>query len=176
MKSNIAIIGFMGSGKSIVGARLSRRLGRQFIELDRLIALRAGKSIADIFRDEGESGFRNREEGLINEISASAQNAVISCGGGAVVRPGNISALKESSVIVYLETTANVLQERLARSRNRPLLNVDDRALAVEKLLDTRRPLYEAAADLTIRTSKRPFAAVINEIIEKLGIDERNHR
>ncbi len=176
MKTNIALIGFMGSGKSTAGKRLARRLQRELIETDRLIEQRAGMPISGIFQGRGEAGFRDLEEEIIKDIAASAQNAVIACGGGAVLRPANIERLKESSDIVYLETETAALQDRLAASHKRPLLNRPDRDQFIEVLHEARRPQYEAAADITIKTGRRPFASVINEIIEKLGIDESNDR
>ncbi|MEL7562713.1 shikimate kinase [Dehalogenimonas sp. 4OHTPN] len=176
MNRNIALIGFMGSGKSTAGQRLARRLGREFIELDQLIEQRAGKTIPEIFKEMGESGFRDLEEAVIEEVSRSAKNAVIALGGGAVLRPFNVERLKTSATLVYLETEVEVLQDRLARSRKRPLLDRPDRDRIIEELHEARRSLYETAAGITVRTGRRPFAAVINEIIEKLGIDESRNR
>jgi shikimate kinase len=176
VKSNIALVGFMGSGKSTVGRRLARRLGREFIELDRLIEQRAGANISEIFRERGEGGFRELEEEVIKEVGDSTHDAVIACGGGAILRLANVDRLKESSNIIYLETDTPILQGRLARIRSRPLLNRPDREQVIEELHNARRPLYEAAADITIKTERRSFAAVINEIIERLGIDESHHR
>ncbi|APV43544.1 shikimate kinase [Dehalogenimonas formicexedens] len=172
MKSNISLIGFMGSGKSTVGKRLARRLERDFIETDRLIEERAGMPVGDIFQERGETWFRDAEQEVIKGISDSAQNAVIACGGGAVIRQANIEQLKRCSVVVYLETPIPALKERLASSRKRPLLNRPDRDTVIEELHEARRPVYEAAADVTVKTGKRPFAAVISEIIDRLGIDE----
>jgi shikimate kinase len=176
MKSNIALIGFMGSGKSTVGKRLARRLDREFIELDRLIEQQAGKTISEIFRERGEGGFRDLEEEIIKEVGETAHNAIIACGGGAVLRPANIERLRETSDIIYLQTDTTTLQNRLAKSRNRPLLNRPDRETVIEELHDARHPQYEAAADIIIKTGRRPFASVINEIIEKLGTDESHNR
>ena len=176
MKSNIALIGFMGSGKSTVGKRLARRLGREFIEIDRLIEQRANKSIENIFKDQGEVGFRDLEEEIIKEVSSSVHDVVIACGGGLVLRQVNIDRLRESSRIVYLGVETATLQDRLARSRKRPLLNRPDRESVIEELHAARQPLYEAAAEITVRTGRRPFAAVITEIVERLGIDESLHQ
>ncbi len=176
MKSNIALIGFMGSGKSTVGKRLARRLGREFIEIDRLVEHRANKSIDNIFKEKGEAGFRDVEEEVIKEVSESTSDAVIACGGGAVLRPINVDRLRQSSHIVYLEAETATLQDRLNRSRKRPLLNRPDRDSVIEELHAARQPLYEAAAEITIKTGRRPFAAVISEIVERLGIDESLHK
>jgi shikimate kinase len=176
MKRNIALIGFMGSGKSSAGKRMARRLGYEFVETDRLIEQQTNKSVSQIFAELGEQGFRDLEEEIINKVSASARGAVIACGGGVVQTPANIDRLKNSSYIVYLETDTASLQERLANSRNRPLLEHPDRERIIADLHAARRPLYEAAADVTVKTARRPFGAVISEIIEKLGIDESQHQ
>lgn len=176
MNRNIALIGFMGSGKSTVGQRLARRLGRDFVEVDRLIEKHSGKTIPEIFRDSGEAGFRDLEEASIEEVCRTAQDAVIALGGGAVLRPANVERLKASATLVYLETATDVLQDRLAQSRKRPLLDRPDRGRFIEELHQARRSLYEAAADITVLTGRRPFAAVISDIIEKLGINESCNR
>jgi shikimate kinase len=175
VKSNIALIGFMGSGKSTVGKRLARRLQREFIELDRLIEERAGATISQIFREHGENCFRDLEEQVIEEVGTSVYNTVIACGGGVILRPANIKRLKESSRLVYLETETAALQDRLARTRKRPLLNRPDRDEFIAELHEARRPMYEAAADFTIKTG-RPFADIINDIIDKLGTDESHDK
>ena len=176
MRTNIALIGFMGSGKSTIGKRLARRLQREFIETDRLIEQRARMPINGIFQERGEPGFRDLEEGVIKDVAATAQNAVIACGGGIVLRQANIDLLKKSSFVVYLETDTSTLQHRLVVGRKRPLLNRPDRDRVIGDLHEARRPLYQAAADLTVKTGNRPFAAVISEIVEKLGIDESLNR
>lgn len=170
MKSNIALIGFMGSGKSTVGKRLARRLGRNFIETDRLIEQQAGMRIVDIFKSGGETEFRALEEAVIKSVSDTAENSIIACGGGVVVRPGNIERLKSSAVIIYLQTSAASLNERLAFGSKRPLLDRPDRKEFIRELEATRRPLYEAAADITVKTGNRPFATVIDEIVRKMDI------
>ncbi|MDV2989142.1 MAG: shikimate kinase [Dehalogenimonas sp.] len=172
MKSNIALIGFMGSGKSTVGKRLARRLGRNFIETDHLIEQQAGMSIVNIFKSGGETEFRDLETAVITSVSDIAENSVIACGGGVVARPGNIERLKSAATVVYLQTGTAALNDRLAFSRKRPLLDRPDREQFIRELEATRRPLYEAAADITVRTGNRPFAAVIDEIIRKLDINE----
>lgn len=176
MKSNIALIGFMGSGKSTIGERLARRLKRDFIESDKLIEQRLGIPISVIFQERGEAGFRDLEEEVIKDLASSVRNAVIACGGGVILRQANVDRLKESACVVYLETDTAVLQDRLATSRKRPLLNRPDRDQVIEDLHEARRPIYQGAADITIKTGKRPFAAVINEIVEKLGLDESHDR
>jgi shikimate kinase len=101
MKTNIALIGFMGTGKTAVGRLLAEKLNKKFLEQDSLIEQKAGKSIPEIFRQNGEISFRELEIAATKEI-AREQNAVIACGGGVVLNKINIDRLKESSVVVYL--------------------------------------------------------------------------
>lgn len=176
MKNNIALIGFMGCGKSSAGKRLSLCIGWDFKETDRLIEQRTGLTIPDIFREKGEEYFRDMEETVIKELSVSAEHSVIACGGGVVLRPSNIERLKESSHIVYLEADTATLQDRLAFSKHRPLLERPDRHRVIEEMNAQRRPLYESAAEITVMTGHRPFNEVIEEIIDKLDINESQDR
>jgi shikimate kinase len=168
MKTNIALIGFMGAGKTVVGKVLAQRQGREFIETDLLIERRAGKSIAEIFREDGELRFREIELDIIRDISWG-ENQVIACGGGVVLNKINIDRLKKKAVIVYMAASPRAIIRRTAQDRGvRPLLNVDDRAGEIRELLRFRRPLYENAADITINTSSLGINAVVNMIIAEL--------
>ncbi|MDD5039459.1 MAG: shikimate kinase, partial [Dehalococcoidales bacterium] len=122
MKTNIALIGFMGTGKTAVGQLLAKKLKMKFIEMDWLIAQKAGKSIPDIFRD-GEIAFREREIEVTKEI-AGEKNSVIACGGGIVLNKINIDRLKEGAIIVYLTASPRVILKRTSSEQGkRPLLN-----------------------------------------------------
>ena len=101
MKSSIALIGFMGTGKTAVGRALAKKLNREFVELDSLIEQRAGKSIPDIFQQDGEIAFRELEIEVTKEVSR-AKNLVIGCGGGIVLNKINIDRLRKEARIVYL--------------------------------------------------------------------------
>lgn len=172
MKTNIALIGFMGTGKTAVGQLLAKKLGRKFIELDWLIERKAGKTIPQIFQQEGEIGFRELEIEVTREV-AGEKNAVIACGGGLVLNKINIDRLKESSRIIYLTTSPGVILKRVASEEGqRPLLEVDDPAQTIRDLLRFRKPFYERAADITINTSRLDIGAVAEQIIEKLREDE----
>jgi shikimate kinase len=176
MKSSIALIGFMGTGKTVVGKILAGKLGKDFIELDALIESRAGKSIPDIFRDKGEICFRDLEIEAVREI-AGRENAVIACGGGVVLNTINIDRLGRECVIVCLEASPAVILKRTSGAdSNRPLLDVADRLRRVKELLRFRRPLYRRAADVTIPTSRLGPEAVARKIIEKLKEHESCHR
>jgi len=167
MKSNIALIGFMGVGKSAVGKSLATRLGKDFIELDQLIEQRAGKSIAEIFSQNGEITFREYEIALTKEIS-TRENLVIACGGGLVLNKINIDRLRKNAVIVLLTAAKDVILKRTSRHTNRPLLNGTNKAKQIEELLEYRQPFYNRAAEIIVDTSGLSTTAVAGKIIKEL--------
>lgn len=172
MKTNIALIGFMGAGKTTVGKALAEKLGRSFVELDLLIEQRARKSISDIFQQDGEAAFRELEIEVTEEV-ARDKNLVIACGGGIVLNSINIERLGKNARIVYLTAPPDVILKRVANEEGqRPLLEVDNPALTIGEMLSFRESFYERAADIRIDTSKLDIDAVAEEIIEKLKDDE----
>jgi len=172
MKTNIALIGFMGVGKTAVGKVLAEKLGRSFVELDSLIEQKAGKSIPDIFQQDGETVFRELEIEVTKEVS-KGRNLVIACGGGIVLNKINIDRLKQQSMLVYLTASPKVILKRVSsEAGERPLIKLASRALNVRELLGFRKPFYERAADITINTSKLDINSIVERIIEKLKEDE----
>ena len=171
MKSSIALFGFMGTGKTAVGKALAERLGKEFIELDALIERKAGKTIPEIFQQDGEIAFRELEIGVTKEVSEK-KNAVIACGGGVVLNKINIDRLKEECLIVYLTASPRVILKRTSGDENRPLLSVADRASEIQRLLKFRKPFYERAAEITINTSRLSINSVVEQIISKVKADE----
>jgi shikimate kinase len=174
MKSSIALIGFMGTGKTAVGKLLAQRLGKEFIEMDALIEKKAGKNIPEIFRQDGEMTFRELEIEITKGITGK-RNAVIACGGGIVLNAINIERLRRESVIVCLTASPSAILKRTASDKaGRPLLAVADRLRQIKELLKFRRPFYEKAADITINTSRLKPEAVAGLIIEKVRENESN--
>ncbi len=172
MKTNIALIGFMGTGKTAVGKALAEKLGRSFVELDLLIEQKVGKSIPDIFQQDGETAFRELEIEVTREVS-KGRNLVIACGGGIVLNKINIERLRKSARMVYLTASPGVILKRVANEEGqRPLLEVDNPTLAIGEMLSFRKPFYEKAADIKIDTSKLDIDAVAEQIIGKLKDDE----
>jgi len=147
----VVLIGFMGTGKSVIGRRLAAATGRRFVDTDRWVEQRAGKSVAEIFRDEGETRFRERESEVV-EALAGQEGCVIATGGGMALRPDQIKKL--GGVRVALTATPAAILERTQRRRQaRPLLSGEDPSEKVRNLLAERAPYYEMA-DLSVDTSQ----------------------
>ena len=157
----------MGSGKSAVGRRLARLLGRDFFDSDEVIEARTGVDIPFIFEKEGEEGFRKREQAVIDELTAMT-GVVLATGGGAVTVPENRSHLAGRGTVIYLHTGIGQ-QLRRTRGDKRPLLNKGRRKDVLSELMAVREPLYRGLADLVVTTDGRSVAAVATEIREKLG-------
>lgn len=166
---NISLIGFMGSGKSIIGNMLSKELKMLFIDIDRIIELSENKKIKDIFEAEGEKYFRNLESEVIKKIYSN-KNCIFACGGGVVERVENMSIIKSSSTIVYLYISAREAYERLKFTKDRPLLEGKDRKEIIERLIKKRDVLYNKYADLKVNAKDRDSKMVIKNIMVKLGI------
>ena len=175
MKTSVALIGFMATGKTAVGQLLAQRLGKQFIELDALIVQKAGKKIADIFEQDGELTFRELEIEVTREVSGN-KNQVIACGGGIILNRLNIDRLKKESVIVYLTASPDVILKRASSdSTVRPLLEGDNKAKTIRELLRFRRPFYDRAADIKIDTTGLDIPATAEQIIARLKEYENFH-
>jgi shikimate kinase len=168
MKTSIALIGFMGTGKTAVGRLLAAKLDKEFIELDELIEKKAGKSVPEIFRRDGEIRFRELEIAAAKEI-AGKRNAVIACGGGIVLNTINIFRLKKECVIVCLTASPAVILKRISDDKEgRPLLAVADRERQIKELMQFRQPFYERSAEITINTSRMSTVSVAGKIIKTL--------
>jgi len=172
MKTNVALIGFMGVGKTAVGQALAKKLNKEFVELDSLIEHKAGKSIPGIFQQDGEIAFRELEIEVIKEV-AKGKNLIIACGGGVVLNKINIDRLRNESIIVYLTASPRIVLKRILNDgEERPLLSTPDRILKIRELLKFRKPFYERAADIQINTSKLDIDSVAEQIINNLKDDE----
>jgi shikimate kinase len=166
MSKNIVLIGFMGTGKSTVGIKLAQRLKRQFVDIDKEIENLNGMSVNDIFRRYGEIRFRSEEKLMAAKLS-KRDNLVIATGGGLVLWPENIAALKENGILICLEADPEDIFGRVSRKKGtRPLLkknyNVDD----IRELLKAREEYYNCA-DFKVNTSGKDLDMVVNEILHK---------
>jgi shikimate kinase len=168
MKTSVALIGFMGTGKTAAGRALAKKLGKSFIELDPLIEQKAGKTIPEIFREDGEIAFRELEI-LVTKAAAGEKDAVIACGGGVVLNKVNIDRLKKEAIIVYLTASPKAILKRTVNDgEKRPLLKVTNPTQTIKELLRFRKPFYERAADITINTSRLSIETVVEQIITRL--------
>lgn len=169
-KSNLALIGPMGAGKSSIGRALAALFGRRFVDLDREIELAAGADIPLIFELEGEAGFRRREqEALAQHLAADGE--VIACGGGIVLAADNRALLRERAFVIHLIASVEQQLDRLARDRSRPLLQTADRRGRLEALAAERTPLYEEIADLSFQAEALPPATAARALAERLGAE-----
>lgn len=147
-KENIVLIGMPGSGKSAVGKILAGQTGRPLIDTDQLITEKAGKSIPDIFREDGEPAFRDLESAVIREVSLLG-GQIVSTGGGAVLRPENVAVLRQNGRLFWLDRNP----EALVPTDDRPLA---DTAEKMKQLYLAREPIYRAAADEIISVTGSP--------------------
>ena len=166
-KRNIFLVGPMGAGKSTIGRQLAQQLNMEFFDSDQEFERRTGADVSWVFDVEGEEGFRDREEKVINELSEK-QGIVLATGGGSVKSRETRNRLSARGVVVYLETTIEKQLARTQRDKKRPLLQVDTPREVLEDLAKERNPLYEEIADVTIRTDDQSAKVVANQIIHML--------
>ena len=163
----IFLVGMMGAGKTTIGRHLARLLGREFVDLDLALQDRCGVRVTTIFEIEGEAGFRRRETSLLDEYSR-CPGIVLATGGGAVLAPENRRYLKERGVVVYLRASGDELYKRVARDRNRPLLQTENPRARLLDLLRQREPLYDEVAGLVFDTGSMPVPQAVRALISLL--------
>jgi shikimate kinase len=166
---NIILIGFMGTGKSSVARMLGRMTGWECRDVDDWIIEKAGKSIPAIFEEEGEDGFRNRESEALREL-LTGENAIVSGGGGIVLRKENVEAMKAGGTTVCLTASPETIFQRVGTDRNRPNLDGRRSPAGIGELLNHREPAYRAAADLCVATDGKSVREVAREILDRLGV------
>ncbi|MEY2645553.1 MAG: hypothetical protein RLZZ611_2202 [Cyanobacteriota bacterium] len=163
---NLYLVGMMGSGKSSAGRHLAEQLGYRFLDADTSLEQVAGRSIPEIFAREGESGFRELEAAVLNQI-AGWHSLVVATGGGVVTRPQNWGQMRQG-VVIWLDAPEELLLQRLSADPTpRPLMASPDPATRLQQLLAERRPLY-AQADLHIVQDGRGPAQVAEQVLEAL--------
>ncbi len=157
----------MGAGKSTIGRLLAKELKLPFKDSDKEIEQRTGAIIPLIFDLEGEQGFRDREQSMIEEL-CSEQGVVLATGGGAVMRLENRQALRKG-IVIYLHTSVDQQLERTSRDKNRPLLQQPNPREILQRLLDLREPFYREIADIIVETDTQSPKIVVQELLSKLA-------
>jgi shikimate kinase len=162
---NIALIGFMGTGKSSVGQMVAAQLHFTFLDTDHVIESRAGKTISEIFAQQGEPAFRELERNLVGEL-VSRKKTVISTGGGLPANPENLASLKTHALVVCLWASPEKIWERVRSQSHRPLLQEPDPLAKIHSLLAEREPFYRGA-DVLLNTEMRSLKDVAQQVIHQ---------
>ena len=165
---NLALVGFMGSGKSTIGRLAAEQLRFDFIDTDHLIESRTGVSISDIFARHGEAVFRGFERDVVLELE-SARNLVISTGGGLVLNPDNVTSLKRHALVICLWAAPEDIFERVRGHSHRPLLQTPDPLGKIRDLLAVREPFYKQA-DVLIHTGARSVTEVLQQVLHQFEV------
>lgn len=166
----ILLIGLMGCGKTTVGKELSKATGLPLLDMDAVIEEQVGKSIPEIFKEDGEAHFRALETALLRYLEGTVGtrrgSSVISTGGGVVERPENRAILHRLGFTVWLQVGIPTLLSRTARTNNRPLLMADDRETTLRRLLAHRAPLYAQTAHLTLDTADMEVPDIVRFVYD----------
>ncbi len=167
---NILLIGFMGTGKSTVSTYLSTILASPQVEMDEVIVKKEGMTINKIFEEYGETYFRNCETNLLIELQKlqKRNNQIVSCGGGVALRDENVKEMKKNGRVVLLTASPEVILERVKDNDDRPLLRGNKNIEFISKMMEERRPKYEAAADIVVNTDRKTIEEIAEEIVAKL--------
>jgi len=152
-RGNLFLVGLMGAGKSTLGRQIARRLAKRFVDADHELEERLGVSIPTIFEIEGEAGFRDREEAVIDDLTRMT-DVVLATGGGAVLRPASRERLKANGTVVYLFADPLTLWDRVRNSRHRPMLQAVDPRQRLFDLYEQRDALYREVADHVIPSER----------------------
>lgn len=168
----VFLVGFMGAGKTSVGRSLGQRLGWSFEDLDDRIQARAGRSLAEIFRDSGEPAFRGLENAALRELLSelNAEPRIVALGGGAFAQPGNMTLLEDAGLLViFLDGPAEELFRRCRQEhRERPLLQD---ATQFAELYEQRRSFYRKAS-CHINTAGKDVDTIVTEVACRLGLEQ----
>lgn len=165
-RHSLVLIGLMGAGKSAIGRRLAARLDVPFLDADNEIETAAGKSIAEIFTDDGEEYFRDREEKVIERLLIDGP-LILATGGGAFMSEATRQAIKAHGLSLWLNADLDILMERVSRRSHRPLLQTEDPRAVMKSLMDQRYPVY-ATADITILSRDVLHEVIVEEILSAL--------
>ena len=168
---NLALIGFMGTGKTSVGRLVAEQLGFEFVDTDEMIQVRTGRTISDIFNRDGEPAFREMERKMVLELSGR-QQLVISTGGGLPTNPENMTKLKSHALVICLWSSPEKIWERVHHQSHRPLLHDPEPQKKIRELLAMREPFYKQA-DVLIITDTRNLREVAQQVVLQFKLATR---
>jgi shikimate kinase len=171
---NIALIGFMGAGKTSVGRHAAEQLHFEYLDTDELIQSRAGRTITEIFSTDGEPAFRKMESDLVVELTARTKT-VIATGGGLPVNPQNLINLKKYALVVCLWASPEKIWERVKNQTHRPLLHDPDPQKKIRDLLAAREPFYKQA-DVLLNTELRSVREVAQQVVHQFRLEASGRR
>ena len=171
---NLALIGFMGSGKSSVGRLVAEQLHFTFLDTDEVIETRAGKPITDIFAQDGEPAFRQWERRVVEELTRR-KRTVIATGGGLPADETNLASLKTHALVICLWASPETIWERVQGHNHRPLLNERDPPGKIRELLAAREPFYRQA-DVLVNTGMRSVREVAQHVVHQFHMAQTAHR
>ncbi|MCL5046798.1 MAG: shikimate kinase [Actinobacteria bacterium] len=167
---NLVLLGFMGTGKTTIGKRLANWLNCRFYDMDEEIERRMGMSISEIFARYGEPFFRDLEATVARELAATS-GKVIATGGGVVINPENLAALRRRGWLISLVADPEIIYERVIQENNRPLLEGDNLMDKIRKLLAARDKQYRSA-DLVVDISNLSTEQIVGRITEWLMVTQ----
>ena len=167
--ANIALIGFMGAGKTSVGRHAAEQLHFDYLDTDELIQTRTDRTITEIFSTDGEPAFRKMESDLVTELAARTQT-VIATGGGLPVNPQNLINLKKYALVVCLWASPEKIWERVKNQTHRPLLHDPDPQKKIHDLLAVREPFYKQA-DVLLNTELRSVREVAQQVVHQFRLE-----
>ena len=170
MKENIVLVGYMGSGKTTVGTQLASNLNYQFVDTDQKIEEEQGKTISQIFSDNGEEYFRDIETDTVKKMLSEVNHSIISTGGGLPLRECNGEILKKLGFVVFLRVKKETVLERLKGDTTRPLLQGEKVEEKVDNMLSYRNPIYEYSAHLQVEVDHKTVEEIVEEIIRNYNI------
>ena len=171
---NIALIGFMGTGKTSVGRLVAEQLHFDYLDTDELIQSRTGRPIVEIFSADGEAAFRKMEQELVGELAARTKT-VIATGGGLPMNPQNLVSLKTHALVVCLWASPEKIWERVKNQTHRPLLHDADPQKKIRELLAAREPFYRQA-DVLLNTELRSVREVTQQVVHQFRLEASSRR